>query len=456
MKFLLVNQHYPPDPAPTGTLLAQLAEGLQRRGHEVTVITGAPSYEEARGARRAGIAVEGGVRVVRLPLFARTAGVIGRAVHYLSFAASFFVAALREPRPEAILAFSSTPLAGGFVAWLLAKIRGAAFVYTVQDVHPDIAIALGLVKRGWLAGLAHWAESLTWRSADRLVLIGKDLEPVALSRGVSREKVRLISNWADLDRIRPLAFSPVRRELGLSDETFVVEYAGNLGRSQDLETILEAARLLEEKESEADRPIRFLFVGGGAKAQEVEARCSERTNVRVIPFLSEDRVGEVLAAADLSLVPLRPGLTRYSVPSKMYSILASGRPIGASIDAGSEVARVVENAGCGFRVEPGDVKALADEIAVLAADADLCETMGRRAREWAERHGGVDRAVRAYERVLVDLASRSVTRTPTTSENHRASNRSANTKPDSNRTGTVSLRPVEDLETCGVEGGEGK
>jgi colanic acid biosynthesis glycosyl transferase WcaI len=310
-----------------------------------------------------------------------------------------------------ILAFSSTPLLGGLVAHAIARLRRAPFVYVVQDVYPDVAVALGVLRPGLLAKVAARVESHTWRSAARLVLISEDLTPVARERGVPADRTRFVSNWADLARILPREESAFRGEMGIGREEFVVQYAGNLGRSQDLDTVLECARLIESRQDASDEShanrgtnprIRFLFVGEGAREAEVRSRASSA--IRIAPFQPADRVGEVLAAADVALVPLKAGLTRYSVPSKVYSILASGRAVGASVDASSEVARIIEDADCGFRVDPGDAEGLAREIVRLAGDPNRARELGRRARAWSERHGALERAALEYESVLTQVA----------------------------------------------------
>ncbi len=417
MSFLFLNQHYPPDPAPTGTLLAELARSLAARGHEIHVLTGRPTYEEARRTAVPHEELRDGVHVHRLPLLPRGRSAASRLAHYLSFAIASLVAGLCAPRPSAILAFSSTPLAGGLAARAIAWARRAPLVYVVQDVYPDVAVALGVLPaRGLSTRIAAWIESCTWRRASRLVLIGTDLAALARERGVAPERIAVIENWVDVARIRPCAESRLRRELRIEEHAFVVQYAGNFGRSQDLDTVLEAARLVElelcaaspasrDSGSHAVPIVRFLLVGSGTRAGEIRARCAERANMHVAPLQPEERVGDVLAAADLALVPLRRGLSRYSVPSKVYSILASGRPVGAAIDSDSEVARIVDEAECGFRVDPGDAAGLASEILRLARDRERSAQFGKNARDWVERKGTLERAAAAYESLLTEVES---------------------------------------------------
>lgn len=399
MRILLVNQHYPPDSGATGRLLAQLAEGLKARGHEVSVITGRPTYEEARDAEAPAREVQGGVRIVRVPILPRREGTLGRVLHYLSFALSMFLTGCFLRRPDVVLAFSSTPMFGGVACRLLAALRRAPFVYVVQDVYPEIAEALGAVRSPRVASVARWLETRAWRGAARVVLIGDELRPIARARAVGEDRLATIPNWADVERIRPLDISRFRQEMGFSAEDFVVEYAGNFGHSQDLDTLLRAAGLVAAEQGD----VQFLLVGDGSRAEFVRRAARQLPNVRVAPFQPEERLEDVLAAADLSVIPLRSGLTRFCVPSKVYSILASGRPVGAAVDADSEVARLVRDGDCGFRVDPDDAESMAREILRLARDREMARGQGRRGREAGERCGSRERALSDYENLLVSV-----------------------------------------------------
>jgi colanic acid biosynthesis glycosyl transferase WcaI len=399
---LFINQHYPPDAGATGRLLAQLAEEFVRRGHEVTVLTGRPTYAEARGAAAPRSEMRHGVQVRRLPIQPRFANPLGRVLHYLSFGASLLTGGARVPRPGVILALSSTPFFGGVAALVLARLKRCRFVYCVQDLYPEIAVALGVLRSSLLEKVATRLERVAWRGADQVVVIGRDLEPAAERRGVPPGRITVIPNWADLDRIVPVDANASRRELGVSEEGFVALYAGNFGHSQDLETVLAAARIVA---SRADKDVRFLLVGGGIRAAEVQRSAAAVPNVDFLPHQPDEKLAQVLGTADLSLVSLKKDLTRYCVPSKIYSILASGRPVGAAVDAESEIARIVAEGDCGFRVDPGDAEGLAREILRLAADGAEASRLGRNAREYGERTTGLARAADQYERLFAEVAT---------------------------------------------------
>ena len=396
MRLLLVNQHYPPDSGATGRVLAELAEALAARQHGVRVITGKPTYQEAQGVDAPWSEEKNGVQIERVPMLPRQTSRLGRMLHYASFACGLFFRGLTLPRPDAVVAFSSTPFLGGVALRMLAFAKRCPYVYVVQDAYPEIAVALGALSPGFVERIAAQFERWVWSGASRVVVIGAELVSLAEARGVDPSRVAVIPNWADAERIVPQDISSFRRELGFQEDDFVVEYAGNLGQAQALEGVLEAARLVAKER----RPIRFLFVGEGSSADSFRQRASSVPGVTVAPFQPEERLPDVLAAADVGLVPLKRGLSRYCVPSKVYSILASGRAVGAAVDDGSDIARLVNEADCGFRVDPDDPEGLAAEILRLADDRDQVRDMGRRARKFCEEEATLERAAERYEDVL--------------------------------------------------------
>ena len=440
MRILFVNQHYPPDGGATGKLVAELSERLVALGHDVTVLTGWPTYRNAtHGARFH--ETRAGVEVVRLPILPRWNGAIARTLHYASFALS---AAIRGPwlrRPDVVLAFSSTPLFGGLAARWIAKRHASRLVYVVQDVYPEIAVALGELKPGIVQRIAHAVDRWVWTQADRVVLIGESLRSVAAERGFDPAAFPVIPNWADPDRITPLAKSAFRAQVGIGADEFVVQYAGNVGRSQDFELILEAARLVALE----DPSVCFLIVGSGSADAEVRRAASESGQVKIIPFQPERILPEVLAVADVSVVPLREGLTRYCVPSKFYSITASGRAVAAALDPDSDVARWIDELDCGFRVDPGDAEGLARGILALSRDRARARRQGANGRSFAESLGSLDRAVADYDALL-----REVVTSPVAESRHEAELPTIPTDPSPERLDEPTRPLVDALESAGI------
>jgi colanic acid biosynthesis glycosyl transferase WcaI len=222
-----------------------------------------------------------------------------------------------------------------------------------------------------------------------------------LRKGVPDRKIAVLPNWVDLDVVRPTEKeNPFRAELGLQGR-FVVLFAGNIGFAAGLETVLEAAHRLRR---EAD--IVFLIVGEGSAKPALLQRTQdlELTNLRFVTSQPRERLSEVLGAADVSLVPLRDGMGALSVPSKTMAIMASGRPVLASVPHDSETRRVIEVSASGRWVGPGDAAALADEITRLRADRGGLESMGVNGRNYAEAHFGRSLVVSAYHRLLQEVA----------------------------------------------------
>jgi glycosyltransferase involved in cell wall biosynthesis len=228
------------------------------------------------------------------------------------------------------------------------------------------------------------------------------------AEGIAPDKIRVIPNWSDGTLVAPIgaAKNGLRRSWDLKD-CFVVGYAGNLGRAHDVATIIEAMTLLQKRAiasalDDITQRIRFVFVGGGVQLAGLEqvARQGQLSNVQIHPYQPQDRLAETLGVADLHLVSLNPKLEGLIVPSKFYGIAAAGRPtifIGA---ADGEIARLIDQACCGFTVAPGDARALADRILQLARDPDLCGRLGERARAAFEKHWEKAGAVEQWRQVL--------------------------------------------------------
>jgi colanic acid biosynthesis glycosyl transferase WcaI len=372
---LLINQYYPPSDAPTGLLLADLAERLARDGHRVRVLAGRRAYEDPRRtfAAREGRA---GVDVRRLrTIGVRRCGAAWRSVEYASFLAAVGWRLFSTRRPDVIVTLSTPPMLATFVV-LAARIRRTRSVYWVMDVYPDIAFALGVLSETSLAGrilarLARFAAA----HASVVVALGERMAEVLAAQGA--RTVESVPNW--------LAGPEVPRDVdarALGDEwgwtgQLVVLYSGNLGLAYEFDTAIRAADLLR------DRPdVRFAFVGRGARRDEIESQVRRRglKNVELREPLPRERLALGLAAGDLHLVTLRVEAAGLLVPSKIFGTLAAGRPTLYVGPADSEVARIVRDAGCGVQIDPGDADGLARAIRGYADDPDRRRIEGERAR----------------------------------------------------------------------------
>ncbi|MCA9602846.1 MAG: glycosyltransferase family 4 protein [Polyangiales bacterium] len=402
MKVLVLNQHYWPEIAATGQLLEDVCEDLVARGHDVTVITGQPSYRVSGDTRTLPAEeTRRGVRIRRVWSYVpRERSIPRRVFAYGSYFASSLVAAVRDAKPDVALVLSTPPLLLGVSGALHRALRGVPYVYSVQDLYPDIAINLGVLKPGLAAtAIDHVARRL-YRGAAGIITLSGAMADRLVEKGVDAERIAIIPNWADTDAVRPTPRdNAYARENGLVD-SFVVQYSGNVGLSQGLEHVVAAAAHLR------DLPITLAIVGGGNARASLERQAKEQqlTNVRFFEPAPRDRLGELLASADVSLVPMKRGVASDLVPSKLYGILAASKPVLASVEHDSEVGRVVRQFDCGRVVEPENAKALADAIRELHAQRENLHAMGERGRRAGESHFSRRVCTGRYETALAKAA----------------------------------------------------
>jgi glycosyltransferase involved in cell wall biosynthesis len=373
----LVTIHFHPDYSATGQLLTELAVGLEGMGCRVSVFTARPTYANRPVSR---FEVHEGVeihRVVSTHLDKNSH--IGRVLN----AGTYFVAvlgALLWRRHRGPLLIVSSPPFLGLAGYLLRMIRGQPYVYLVHDVFPDAAVTLGYLKAGgWVSRIWDQVNRLVLTHASRIVVLGEGTKTVIARKGGDgvADRIRVIHNWADEAFIRPLPKSenPFVREHGLEGK-FVVLYSGNIGLPQDLETVIGAAEQLR------DRDMVFLFIGEGGKKKKLQAMVQEREleNVRFLPYQPREVLPYSTTCADVSLVALERGVEGLSMPSKLYTIMASGRPVVALVEKGLEISRILAEGRCGRIVEPYDVDELARVLDDYYSNLEICERDGRNGR----------------------------------------------------------------------------
>lgn len=387
MKVCFFNRSYWPDQAATGQLLTELAEDLVARfGCEVTVVAGRALHaSQARGRSLWPVEREqhNGVTILRAASTTlRTARFAARATNYLSYTASAALASLQIGRPDIIVSLTDPPIIGR-LALAAARRTGARFVFLCEDVFPEVAQLLEDFHNPIVNRSLDRLNRTLLREADAVVAIGERMrERLVGEKGADSSRVHVIHNWADCDALQPgdkdNAFA---RANGLADK-FVVMHSGNVGLSQNLGVVIDAAERLRGVDH-----LVVAIVGDGAHRERLERAASERrlTNVRFFPYQQKARLHESFAAADAFLVSLKPGIEGYIVPSKLYTILAAGRPFVAAVDPSCEVARLAVEHRCGVLAAPGDADALASAILTLHDDPAMARAMGERARQLAWR-----------------------------------------------------------------------
>jgi colanic acid biosynthesis glycosyl transferase WcaI len=415
VRLLVICPHYAPDTAPTGEVMTSIGSELVARGHELHVVTSLPWYQHHRiepgwGGRPVRHEDTDWGRITRVhPFPTDKRNIPARAAAFAGFTVMSTAMGLRGrpgARPDAVLAMSP-PLTLGIAGWLAARRWGVPFVFNIQDVFPDVAVELGAITNPTVIRAASALERWTYRRADAVTVLSDDLRDnlVAKIRGTvpdAHDRVRVIPNFVDTARITPAdpEAGAYRREFGLEGRR-VVMYAGNVGLSQSLDLVLAAARKLADRTD-----VCFVINGGGSARDTLEAEAAGLGNVRFVDYQPRERLPEVLAAGDVHVVPLRRGLARSSVPSKTYSILAAGRPVVASVDEGTEVARVVEEAEAGIAVPPDDPDAFTAAVAALVDDPARAAAMGRAGRAFVERWVSPSAVAERYEALFQELRDR--------------------------------------------------
>lgn len=423
MKLLVIAPHFAPDVAPTGEVITSIVGGLTDRGHTVHVVTALPWYrnhavEEGWGGRLVRTEATEWGAISRLhPFPTDKANIPARALAFGGFTALATLRSLAiRQRPDAVLAMSP-PLPLGFPGALVAAARRIPFVFNIQDVFPDVAVEVGAITNPTVIKAASMAEKFLYRRADAVTVLSEDLKSNVAAKldnaaGVSgraqpgpaidgADKVVVIPNFVDTERVQPGGGEAYRAEFGLGDRT-VVTYAGNVGLSQPVELLVEVARRMADRSD-----VVFVVNGGGTSLESVRQSAAGLDNVVFVPMQPRERLSEVLAAGDIHTILLKHGLARSSVPSKMYSILAAGRPVVASVDADTEVTRVLAEADAGLAASPGSVDELHDAIVALVDDPDHRSSMGASGRRWVERWLSPASVAEAYEGLFESLIARS-------------------------------------------------
>lgn len=393
-RLLVLNQYYWPGVEATANLLTELCEALAEQ-YEVTVVTGHVRDQPDRSERN-------GVRIVRVRSTSYDRSRLSRrAANYLTYISGALREALASERPDVVMCMTDPPFIGA-VAEIVARRFRTPLLVSTQDVFPEIAVKLGRLRNPLVIAALRLFVNFSLRRAERVVVIGETMKKRVVAKGVDPERIRVISNWGDAEQVTP---QPRRNawavEHGLAD-CFVAMHFGNIGHAQDLDTLVRATTLLRDLDD-----LVVPLIGVGARLQELTdlAAMLEADKVLFMGWQPYEQREQPISAADIHVVGLARGLAGYIVPSRMWGVLAAGRPVIAAAEEESETAQVVRATGCGVVVPPGDPLRLAEAIrAAHAGEFDLDE-MGRRARAFAEQESDRRIAVDRYLQVLNEVRS---------------------------------------------------
>lgn len=400
------NRSYHPDTAATGQLLTELCESLvSEHGYRVSVVAGLPLLPaSAEGARPSRGLVSRtrhrGVDVFRArgTRFAKRR-FIGRASNYVTYFASACYAGVRLDHPDVVVALTDPPIIG-LAAYLAARRFGAPFVMSYRDVFPEVARLLEDFQSDAVERMLQAVNRFLVRRADRNVALGETMRRRLIDgKGAPADRTIVIPDWTDCEAIVPAPKrNPFSERHGLADK-FVVMHSGNIGLSQALETLVDAADVLRDVPD-----LEVVFVGEGVKkaALQEQARRLRLTNVRFLPYQPQAELTESFATADVFVVSLKAGLSGYIVPSKLYGILAAGRPYVSAVEEDSEVVQIARAYDCALVAEPGKPRSLAEQILALYDDRARARRMGDNARRAAADFDRRDH-VSAYARLFREL-----------------------------------------------------
>jgi colanic acid biosynthesis glycosyl transferase WcaI len=415
MKILFLGINYWPEETGIAAFNTGRCEYLAARGHTIAMCTGMPYYPEWRIAERYRGRLftserRNGVRILRSWLYVpRKVTSLRRILHEGSFIATATIRALGAWKPE-ILVVVSPPLGLAIPAILLSRLCRIPYIFHVADLQPDAAVDLGMLREGRLTRALYALEHLAYRKAALVSTLTEAMRQRIMDKGISDRKVTLFADWSE-----PALFhipssggdTEFRRRYGLEDKHLVL-HAGNMGVKQGLEVVLKAAQLSRERQD-----IVYLLVGDGAVRHSLEARARELSlpNVRFLPHQDKESFHQILAATDVSLVTQQRSVGDIVFPSKIRTLLAAGCPVVASLNHGSEVARVVAEAGVGLVTAAEDPQALNLAIAALLSDPGRRALMKENAKSYARRHWDRDRILAEMETHLMGLT---LSQSPTT------------------------------------------
>jgi colanic acid biosynthesis glycosyl transferase WcaI len=395
-RVLVLNQYYWPGVEATAHLLAELCEALADE-FDLTVVTGMVA-----GAEEAGRAEKNGVEIVRVGSTAYDRSRLSlRAANYLTYLGLSFWEGLKVERPDVVLCMTDPPVIAD-VALLIARRFDVPLVVVSQDVFPEVAVALKRLDNPALVELLRLATRTYLKRADRVVAIGETMRERLVEKGADRSRIVVIPNWTDTTDLEPRPRDNAwAREHGLADP-FVVMHSGNIGHAQDLDTLIRAATFLRDLHG-----LRIVLIGGGARRDELKelAKLFDVEQVVFMGYQPRELLADSLSAADLHVVGLARGLSGYVVPSRLYGVLAVGRPVLAAAEPDSETAKVIEEVGAGVVVPPGRPELLAQAIRrAYDGEYDLDE-MGRRGRDWVAGEGDRQVAIARYRELLHEVTN---------------------------------------------------
>lgn len=406
MKILYFDQYYPPEKASGLNLVQDLLEGFANAGWEVSMYVPTPTrgvtkdvrkYYKKRKIERLH---NGNVVVHRISLFRESKNVLARAVRYFIFSIKCFFKTLSE---NADIVFTgSGPPTQGWIIGNACRLTGKKLVFNLQDIFPDSLVTSGICsENSVLMKVGRRIENKTYNNATHIITITDDMRRNVLNKGVPEQKVSVVQNWIDTEKVRPVKRKDNKLfdDLKLPKDKFYVTYAGNIGKVQGIDTLIESAELLKEEN------VHFVIFGNGSEEESIKKAVKGKNlhNVSLFPLQPIERVSEVYSLGDVNFISCKPGTGSSGMPSKTWTIMACGSPIIASFDLGGEMENTLKNAQCGVCVQAGQPDKVAEAIRNLKNNEPHRMSMGLNARICAEEHASKPKCVGKYVKIISDV-----------------------------------------------------
>lgn len=410
MRILRLPAYFLPEQMASTHLQKDRLEGFANAGHTIVVYTPTPTrginneivekykkikYEEL---------YDGKVQIHRFFLMQEGRNPIIRALRYALSCVLQYFQALKAKDIDVIYASSTPPIQCLMCRSIQKKLqkkqgKKIPIVYNLQDIFPDSLLTTGLTKKDsliWKIGRV--IEDKTYEACDEIIVISESFKKNIMKKGVPEDKITVISNWIDTDRISPVKReeNTIISEFGIDTQKFLVVYAGNFGVAQGANVVIDVAEVLKD-----NNDIQFVIFGGGSEFESVEKRVGEKqlSNVIINPLLPQERVAEVYSLGDVALITCKKGVGDSGMPSKTWSIMACNTPIIASFDTDSELAEILKKADAGFCIEPENAQALAKAIIDFAGNKEGKYTNGRNfAKENASKEICVGKYIEVCEK----------------------------------------------------------
>lgn len=409
-KMLVYAHYYYPDVASTGQILAELCEGL-KGSLDITVLCVVPSYsgkvEEKYKEKRIYNEEHNGIKIIRVkvPEFDKK-NKVSRVKNLMAYFFNSIIATIKLEKYDYIYSISQPPILGGTLGVIGKWLKGGKYIYNIQDFNPEQTMAVGYSKNKIVLNLAMALDKFNCKLSDKVIVVGRDMQETLKSRFNNKNvpNNEFINNWIDEKEIYPIELenekiSSFKNKYGLEDK-FIIMYSGNIGLYYDLENIIKVIAKFKDRND-----VVFTFIGDGTVKEKIEtyAISNNLSNVKFIPYQPKEMLKYSLNSADIHWVVNAKGIKGVSVPSKLYGVMASGKPVIGVLDRGSEARLIVEEANCGVCSEPEDYKSIEKNINYILNNKNKFKDLGTNGREYLVNNLTKDISIKKYEKSILQL-----------------------------------------------------